>query len=175
MGVLGVSPYGYIYVGDRDFKCFSLSNDGKFQFLKTIQNSNSVWDVVPITAYDVLIVDAQSGNSGVMKLYNQFTGDYRYLGNSQTSAGLRANFVVALAENAICYQHVKDIDKFVKPAAEIRKNARMLAQAQRTEAPGIGVLQKEVLVEIASLTAAVGDWMQAKTIAMDHFSKPLAI
>ncbi|KAH7699939.1 WD40 repeat-like protein [Aphelenchoides avenae] len=182
-GILGVSPCGYIYAGCREFNCYSLSNDGKLQFLKTIQNPNYIWEVVPITAYDVLIVDAQCGNSGRMKLYNQFTEDYRCLGDSHTSAGLagwhsllpRTNFLLAIADDAICYQHVKDIDKFEKPVAEIRKNARLLAQAQRTAAQGIGGLPKEILLKIASLTATVDDGKRAKTIAMDHFCRPYAI
>ncbi|KAH7698390.1 hypothetical protein AAVH_34516, partial [Aphelenchoides avenae] len=116
-------------------------------------------------------------------LYNQFTEHYRCLGDSQTSAGRarlhsllpRANFLLGLAKDAICYQHVKDIDKFENPVAEIRKNARLLAQAQRTAAPGIGDLPKEILLGIASLTATVGDGKRGKTIATDHFSRPYLV
>lgn len=59
-------------------------------------------------------------------LYNQVTKGYRHLDNSRTRAGLfgyhallpSANFLLAIAENAIWYQHVNDIGKLDNPASD---------------------------------------------------------
>lgn len=84
-----------------------------------------------------------------------------------------------LTGNNISSENIKKIEEKLKENSEkisyveVKKNARILAQAERTSATFFSSLPRDCLIKIAALTKNTSDDLEKfEKVASDHFCKP---
>ena len=168
---------GDIVVAGNSINVYRIYADGTVSLIRSMDNSNVIDDVIPLPAYKILTVDRQGNHAGTLKLWNLLDGTYTFQGTSRIDAGsdtttfghvcVSPDRVISYAARGLYTLQLQGMLRLPGPLAEVRKCARLLAQAKLSPGSAFERLPDELCLKIATMTGQ--PFESAASVARDHF------
>lgn len=177
---ISASPTGEIAIGGRELNVYTILEDGSIQNSYNLKTPklNVIVAILPLGPYKFLAVDCEY-RAGSLKIWDCVSKTFDTVGDSQLGPDKLAyghvvlaseKMVLAISEGHLCIGSFNTSLRIPLYLAEVRKNARLLAQASRTNTSCFSNLPKEINIKIAAFTGGGADFDEK--IASDHFFKP---
>lgn len=182
---------GEIVTSGSSVNLLNVTHDGIVKLYQSIPNMNIIDTIIPLTPHQMFIIDRGNYNGGRIRLCNplqawdplepappSFMTIGAIGGIYNTIYSPSGQLIIWHSKDELHYQSLlslcppqqpSQLDNVRAGLAEIRKNARLLAQAQRTEGCILNCLPIEVVIEIVLFTYTTIDTPRRRQVFEDHF------